>query len=319
MLTEPRLGFYPPIEPFRRGRLDVGDGHAIYFEQCGNVHGRPVLMVHGGPGGGINPTMRRFHDPALYNIVLFDQRGAGLSQPHASLEHNTTWHLISDMEKLRRHLGIDQWQLFGGSWGSTLSLLYAEAYPERVSSMILRSIFLLRRAELTWFYENGANWIFPDAYREFIALLSPDERANPISAYYARLTHADPAIQLQAARCWSRWEGSTLSLLPEPERLKLFEVDRYALAFARIECHYFHHGGFLTRDTQILDEIDRVKHIPGIIVHGRYDMVTPIKNAFDLHAAWPRSHLMVVPDAGHAMTETGMIDALVRAARAFGQ
>jgi proline iminopeptidase len=319
MLTEPRLGFYPPIEPFRRGRLAVGDGHEIYYEQCGNVRGQPVLLIHGGPGGGINPTMRRFHDPARYNIVLFDQRGAGQSVPHASLDHNTTWHLIADIETLRRYLGIERWQLFGGSWGSTLALLYAEAHPERVTSLILRSVFLLRRSELAWFYESGANWIFPDAYRAFIEFLPREERSAPISAYYQRLTHPDPQVQLVAARAWSRWEGSTLSLLPEPERLKLFEVDRYALAFARIECHYFKHGGFLERDNQILEDIGRIRHVPGIIVHGRYDVVTPVRNAFDLHEAWPMSHLTIVPDAGHAMTETGMVDALVRAAREFQQ
>jgi proline iminopeptidase len=315
MLTEPRLGFYPPIEPFRRGRLAVGNGHEIYFEQCGNPRGRPVLLIHGGPGGGINATMRRFHDPERTNIVLFDQRGAGQSVPHASLQHNTTGDLIEDIEKLRRHLAIEAWQLFGGSWGSTLALLYAEAYPERVAGLILRSIFLLRRAELRWFYEDGANWLYPDAYREFIGLLPEAERSDPIGAYYRRLTHADPTVQLVAARAWSRWEGGTLSLLPEPERLKLFEVDRYALAFARIECHYFQNRGFLARDNQILEDIGRIAHLPGAIVHGRYDVVTPVRNAFDLHVAWPKSQLTIVPDAGHAMTEVGMVDALVRAAR----
>lgn len=319
MPPQARLGMHPPIEPFRRGRLAVGDGHEIYFEQSGNAAGLPVLIVHGGPGGGTNPTMRRFHDPSRYNIILCDQRGAGQSTPHAHLAHNTTAHLIQDMERLRRLLKVERWQLFGGSWGSTLALLYAEAYPEHVDSLILRSIFLMRDAELTWFYKSGANWLYPDAYAHFIGHLTPADRDNPIEAYYRLLTHDDPAVQVLAARHWSRWEGSTLSLLPEPDRLKLFEVDRYALAFARIECHYFKHRGFLASDNQILENIGRMAHLPGHIVHGRYDVVTPIRVAFDLHGAWPKSQFTIVPDAGHAMTEPGMVDALVRATRSLAR
>jgi proline iminopeptidase len=317
MPSAARLGLHPPLEPFRRGQLPVGQGHEMYFEQAGNVHGQPVLIVHGGPGGGFNPTMRRFHDPARHHIILFDQRGAGQSTPHASLEHNTTQHLIDDIERLRQHLGVSRWQLFGGSWGSTLALLYAQAYPDRVDGLILRSIFLMRQSELDWFYKAGANWLFPEAYQSFLDFLPRDQRVNPIAGYHRLLTSDDPAIQIQAARAWSRWEGSTLSLLPEPERLKLFEVDRYALAFARIECHYFHHRGFLAHDNQILADMPKIAHIAGTIIHGRYDVVTPFRSALDLHKAWPASNLIVIPDAGHAMTEPGMIDALVMATRSM--
>lgn len=292
-------------------------GHEIYFEESGNPRGTPVLVVHGGPGGGSNPIMRRYHDPGRYRIVLFDQRGCGQSRPHASLENNTTWDLVADIERLREHLGIERWQLFGGSWGSTLSLIYAETHPERVTSMVLRGIFLLRRAEIQWFYQEGCGWIYPEEFEAFRSRIPVAERGDMVAAYYRRLTHPDRRVQLEAARAWSLWEGSTLSLIPNTGRQRVFTADSYALAFARIECHYFSHGGFLETDAYILEKIARIAHIPGLIVHGRYDVVTPLKNAWDLKQCWPTAELRVVPDAGHAMTEPGIVHELVRATRAF--
>lgn len=319
MSSRDRFTLYPPIEPFAKGRLAVGAGHEIYVEQCGNPEGIPVLIVHGGPGGGSNPTMRRYHDPKRYRIILFDQRGCGRSTPHASLEQNTTWHLVADMERIRTHLGVDRWQLFGGSWGSTLSLAYAQAHPERVAALILRGIFLLRRRELEWFYQEGCNWIFPDAFEAFQEIISPAERGDMIAAYYRCLTDPDPAIQLAAAKAWSVWEGTTLSLLQDTERIRMFGVDSYALAFARIECHYFVNNGFFERDDQLLAHASKLRGIPGVIVHGRYDVVTPARNAWDLKQAWPDADLRIVPDAGHAMTEPGIIHELVAATRHFAR
>jgi proline iminopeptidase len=319
MSARERFGLYPPIEPFAHGRLAVGSGHEIYYEECGNPRGEPALMVHGGPGGGSNPTMRRYHDPRHYRIILFDQRGCGRSSPNASLVDNTTWHLVADMEQLRRHLGIQRWQLFGGSWGSTLALAYAEAHPERVSALVLRGIFLLRRKELDWFYQEGCSWIFPDAFEAYQSVIPPRERGDMIGAYYARLTGGDPQRQLEAARAWSIWEGTTLSLVQDPERIKLFGAESYAIAFARIECHYFVNRGFFDRDDQLLAEAHRLRDIPGIVVHGRYDVVTPVRNAWDLVKAWPRAELRIVADAGHAMTEPGIIHELVAATRQFAR
>ncbi|MGE3065605.1 MAG: prolyl aminopeptidase [Hyphomicrobiaceae bacterium] len=312
-----RFGLYPPIEPYRHERLSVGSGHDIYVEECGNPRGAPVLIVHGGPGGGCNATMRRYHDPDRYRIILFDQRGCGRSTPHASLDDNTTWALVSDMEVLRERLGIERWQLFGGSWGSTLSLAYAETHPDRVTAMVLRGIFLLRRAELEWFYQDGCGWVFPEAYEEFLKPIPVAERGDLISAYHKRLVHPDRAVQIAAARAWSIWEGSTLSLLQDPERLKLFAADAYAIAFARIECHYFVNRGFFQRDGQLLIDAENLRDIPGVIVHGRYDMVTPVKSAWDLSRAWPKAELRIVPDAGHAMNEPGIVHELVAATRKF--
>jgi proline iminopeptidase len=313
-----RHHLYTVIEPYAQARMKVSGGHEIYYEECGNPRGKPVLIVHGGPGGGTNATMRRFHDPARYRIVMFDQRGCGRSTPHASLEANTTWDLVDDMEQLRSRLDIDRWQLFGGSWGSTLSLAYAIRHPERVSDMVLRGIFLLRRSELDWFYgPEGCRWLFPDAYAAFEAVIPPAERGDMIAAYYRRLTHADRRIQIEAARAWSVYEGSTLSLMQDSERLKLFASDSYAIAFARIECHYFVNGGFLRHDDDLLRHAGRLRRIPCTVVHGRYDVVTPLRNAFDLQAVWREIELKIIPDAGHAMTEPGMIDALVRATRRY--
>jgi proline iminopeptidase len=313
----PRLSLYPEIVPFRSGRLKVSDLHELYYEECGSPSGKPVVMLHGGPGGGVTPIMRRYHDPRLYRIVLFDQRGCGRSIPHASLEENTTWDLVADIERLREHLGIDRWQVFGGSWGSTLALAYAQTHPERVRALILRGIFMLRRAELEWFYQDGCSWLFPDAFADYVSVIPKGERADMIAAYYKRLTSEDPFVQVEAARAWSAWEGRTLSLLPDFDRERQFSEDYYALAFARIESHYFVNRGFFDTDDQLLRNAGRLKDIPGVIVHGRYDVVTPVKNAFDLASAWPQADLRVVPDAGHAMTEPGIVHELIAATRIF--
>ena len=317
MTDTDRRSFYPPIEPYRTGRLKVSELHEIYYEECGNPSGKPALMVHGGPGGGSNPTMRRFHDPEHYRIILFDQRGCGRSTPHAELAENTTWDLVADMEQLRKELGIERWQLLGGSWGSTLSLAYAETHPERVSELVLRGIFTLRRVELEWFYQEGASRVFPDAFAPYRALIPEAERDDMIAAYHRRLTGDDEAAKLAAAKTWSMWEGSTLSLLPDPDRVAAFGGDHYALAFARIESHYFVNGGFFERDDQLIANAGLLRDIPAVLVHGRYDMCTPVFIAYDLKAAWPEAELRVVPDAGHATTEPGIVDELVRTTDRF--
>jgi proline iminopeptidase len=305
--------FYPAIAPYAHGRLKVSDLHEIYYEEAGNPDGVSVLTVHGGPGGGSSPTMRRFHDPKHYRIILFDQRGCGRSTPHAELEENTTWHLVDDMERLREHLGIETWHLFGGSWGSTLSLAYAETYPERVGSMVLRGIFLIREREVRWFYQDGCNRLFPDAYEAFARQIPREERGDIVRAYYKRLTDPNSTVRLRAAREWSRWEGTTLSLTPTPGRAQAFGSDAFALAFARIECHYFINRGFFERDDLLLAGVGRIRHIPTTIVNGRYDVITPLQNAWDLVENWPEAHLRIVPLAGHAMTEPGTVNELVRA------
>lgn len=312
-----RLTLYPAIEPYRSAMLNVSSLHDIYYEECGNPEGKPVLMVHGGPGGGCNPTMRRYHDPERYRIILFDQRGCGRSTPHASLEENTTWDLVADMEHIREELGIERWQLLGGSWGSTLSLAYAQTHPDRVSELILRGIFTLRRAELEWFYQEGCSWIYPDAFEDYLAPIPEDERGDMIAAYYKRLTHPDRAVQLEAAKAWSVWEGSTLSLFEDENRVRHFASENYAIAFARIECHYFVNRGFFERDGQLIADAGKLAGIPGTIVHGRYDVVTPLKSAWDLAKAWPEADLWIVPDSGHAMTEPGIIHELVSATQRY--
>jgi proline iminopeptidase len=319
LLSRPHRPLYPEIEPFRMGRLKVSTLHEIYFEECGNPRGKPVVMVHGGPGGGCNPTMRRYHDPARYRIILFDQRGCGRSTPHACIDENTTWDLVADMERLREHLGLERWQLCGGSWGATLSLAYAETHPARVTEMILRGIFTVRRSELLWFYQEGASWIYPDAFADYLALIPLDERGDMISAYHKRLTHPDRRVQVEAARAWSIWEGSTLSLFYDSSRVQKFSSDDYALAFARIECHYFVNRGFFDRDDQLLANAHKLHGIPGVIAHGRYDVVTPIRTAFELKAAWPEVDLRVVGDAGHAMTEPGIAHEIIEAAERFAR
>jgi proline iminopeptidase len=312
-----RRTFYPELEPYNRGRLQVSALHEIYFEECGNPAGKPAVVLHGGPGGGISPFLRQMHDPKAYRIVLFDQRGCGQSTPHAELAENTTWDLVKDIERLRRHLAIDRWQVVGGSWGSTLALAYAQTHPERVAELIVRGIFTLRKSEIHWFYQHGASELFPEAWETFLAPIPEPERHDLLSAYHRRLTGSDPAEQLACARAWSQWEGATLSLLPDEKRLRDFGAERFALAFARIECHYFMNNGFFAHDGQLLANAGKLKAIPGVIIQGRYDVVTPAVSAWDLHKAWPEAAFVMVPDAGHTASEPGIADALVKATDGF--
>ena len=312
-----RRDLYPEIEPFETGRLPVGDGHELYFEQCGNPTGKPVVFLHGGPGAGCNTNARRFFNPEKYRIVLFDQRGCGRSTPHASLVANTTWHLVADIERLRQHLAIERWQVFGGSWGSTLALAYAQTHPQRVTQLVLRGIFMLRRWELEWFYQTGADAIFPDAWDDYLAAIPEVERGDLMSAYHRRLTSTDPAVQLEAAKAWSVWEGRTSYLFQDPNHVEASAADLFALAFARIECHYFVNGGFFDRDDQLLANAYRLKGIPAVIVQGRYDVVCPMRSAWDLHQVWPEADLRIVPDAGHSALEAGNTHELILATDRF--
>ena len=315
--TVDRRRLYGKIEPYASGRLKVSDIHELYYEEAGNRDGKPVVFLHGGPGGGIETDQRRYFDPKAYRVVLFDQRGCGKSTPHASLHENTTWDLVADMELLRDHLGIDNWQVFGGSWGSCLALAYAQTHPDRVTELILRGIFMLRRSELLWFYQEGASHVFPDIWEGYVAPIPKNERGDMMAAYYKRLTGDDPAICQQAAKAWSVWEGSTLSLWPDPEREAHSGEDDFALAFARIECHYFVNGGFFERDEQLLEDVDKIRHIPTAIIQGRYDMCTPVRTAWDLHKAWPEADFRLVHDAGHAGSEPGIVHELVSATDRF--
>ncbi len=302
---------FPEIEPYRKGRLEVSELHTLYYEECGSPEGQPLVFLHGGPGGGIDPLYRRYFDPRRWRIVLFDQRGCGKSTPHAELRENTTWDLVADIERLREHLGIDTWTVFGGSWGSTLSLAYAETHPKRVAALMLRGIFLLRRSELLWFYQEGASHLFPDAFDAYQAPIPKRERGDMMRAYYKRLTSKDAAVRKEAALAWSIWEGTTSKLRVDPAAVKRFGRGKFADAFARIEAHYFVNGGFFERDDQLLRGVKRIRHIPAVIVQGRYDVVCPMRSAWDLHKAWPEAKLVVVPDAGHSMTEVGIREALI--------
>lgn len=308
---------YPSIEPYASGTLKVSDLHTIYYEEAGNPQGKPVVFLHGGPGGGITPSYRQFFDPEKWRVVLFDQRGCGRSTPHAELRENTTWDLVSDIETIRTHLGIDRWVVFGGSWGSTLSLAYSQTHPDRCKGLILRGIFMLRRKELLWFYQEGCSYIYPDAWEDYLKPIPPEERHDLISAYYRRLTSDDPAIRLEAARAWSVWEASTSKLLPDTNLKERFAEAEFADAFARIECHYFVNKGFFEPDDQLLRNVDRIRHIPGMIVQGRYDVVCPAVSAWELHRAWPEAELILVPDAGHSMNEPGIRTALLEASDRF--
>jgi proline iminopeptidase len=319
MKMSQRRDLYPALEPYETGRLKVSDLHDLYFEVSGNPHGKPAVVCHGGPGGGTTPSMRRYFDPQKYRIVLFDQRGCGRSTPNAELNGNTTWDLVGDMEKLRRRLDIDRWLVFGGSWGSTLALAYAETHPEAVTELVLRGIFTLRRDELHWFYQEGASWLFPDAWEKFVEPIPPAERGDLMGAYHRRLTGRDEREKMRCARAWSVWEGGTVSLLPSAERISSFSAESFALAFARIECHYFVNRGFFDHDGQLIDNVERIRRIPSVIVQGRYDVCTPMKTAWDLHRAWPEAEFVLVEDAGHAASEPGIIDALVRATDRFAK
>ncbi|HEY2635308.1 MAG TPA: prolyl aminopeptidase [Steroidobacteraceae bacterium] len=308
-----RRELYPAIEPFRHGFLRVSDVHEIYYEECGNPAGKPAVFLHGGPGAGSDKRARQFFDPQHYRIVVFDQRGCGRSRPSASLVENTTWHLVADIERLRKHLGIERWLVFGGSWGSTLALAYAEANPERVSEIVLRGIFLLRYAEIRWFYQHGASDIFPDAWEAYRDAIPLDERDDFLSAYHKRLVGSDQRAALAAARAWSVWEASASFLYSNGENIKKWGEDQFALAVARIECHYFVNRGFLRSESQLLDDVPRIRHIPATIVQGRYDVVCPAASAWDLHRAWPEAELRIVPDAGHSAFEAGNTHELVLA------
>ena len=308
---------YPEIQPYSSGHLDTGDGHQVYWEICGNPKGKPAVFLHGGPGSGCSPKHRRLFDPDKYRVLLFDQRGCGRSRPHASLDNNTTWHLVADIERLRAVMGVEQWQVFGGSWGSTLALAYAETHPERVSELVVRGIFTLRRKELLWYYQEGASWMFPDLWEKFLEPIPANERHDLMAAYHKRLTGTDRAEQLRCAKAWSVWEGSTITLRPNRDHATAHADDHFALAFSRIENHYFVNGGFFDADDQLLRDAHKLKKIPGVIVQGRYDVCTPAVTAWDLHRAWPEAAFHVVDDAGHAFDEPGILDRLIAATDRF--
>ncbi|PWU22077.1 MAG: prolyl aminopeptidase [Bdellovibrio sp.] len=305
--------FYPEIEPFMTGRLKVSSLHEIYYEQVGNPKGDPIVFLHGGPGGGLSDDYRRYFDPSHYRVVLLDQRGCGQSTPYAELKENTTWDLVKDIEKLREHLKIEKWKVFGGSWGSTLSLTYAVTHPDRVTALVLRGIFLCRPSELRWFYQEGANQVFPDFWEPYRDFIPPNERHDFMGAYHRRLISPDEKLRLEAARIWSIWEGSTSHLYFKQEYADDYGDPVKAVAFARIECHYFMNNAFFPSENYLMENIGRIRHIPGTIVQGRYDMVCPARSAWDLHRGWPESKLVMVPDAGHAASEPGTRSALIEA------
>lgn len=305
-------GLYPEIEPFDSGYLDVGDGHRIYWERVGTRGGKPAVFLHGGPGGGISPSHRRLFDPALYDVILFDQRGCGKSLPHASLDANTTWHLVADIERLREMAGFDKWLVFGGSWGSTLALAYAQAHTQRVSELVVRGIYTLTRAELDWYYQFGVSEMFPDKWERFLAPIPDAERGDMMGAYRKRLVGDDRDEQMRSAKAWSQWEGETITLLPEPSTSDGFSEDDFALAFARIENHYFVHAGWL-EEGQLIRDAERLADVPGTIVHGRYDMPCPARYAWALHKSWPKAEFHLIEGAGHAYSEPGILDRLIRA------
>ena len=311
-----RRGLYPEVEPNHAGFLDVGAGHQLYYEESGNPSGKPVVVLHGGPGAGTSPKMRRFFDPGLYRIILFDQRGSGKSTPHASLDENTTWDLVNDIEILRVALEVHRWQVFGGSWGSTLALAYAETHPDRCSELVLRGIFTVRQKELDWLYRFGTSEIFPDAWRQFVEPIPADERDDLLTAYHRRLMSDDPDVRLAAAKVWSRFEGSTSQLVPTADVERMFSADDMAVALARIEVHYFINHCFM-EDGQLIRDIAKMRGIPGVIVHGRYDALCPAANAFALAAAWPEAELRIIPDAGHSAFEPGNVHELIMATDRF--
>jgi proline iminopeptidase len=308
---------YPAIEPYNQGKLKVSELHTIHYEESGNPHGKPVIFLHGGPGGGIVPMYRQYFDPQQWRIVIFDQRGCGQSTPYAELRENTTWDLVQDIEQLRQKLEIDKWVVFGGSWGSTLALTYAQTHPERCKGLILRGIFLLRASEIRWFYQAGANHIYPDAWQEYLKPIPPEERDDLLTAYHKRLTSEDHVIRLEAARAWSVWEASTSKLIPSQVSQASFARSEFAEAFARIECHYFVNRGFFARDNQLLENIGRIQHLPGVIVQGRYDVVCPMISAWELHQAWQSAEFIVIDDAGHSVSEPGIKNALIQASDRF--
>jgi proline iminopeptidase len=309
---------FPAIQPDSHFYLQVSSMHEMYVEQSGNMAGIPVVFLHGGPGGSCEPVHRRFFDPEKYRIILFDQRGCGKSRPHASLQHNTTQDLIEDMEKLRRELGIDRWVLFGGSWGSTLALAYAQAHPDKVLGLVLRGIFLCRQQDVDWFYQQGTSRLFPEAWQAFLQPIPKNERQDMIAAYHRRLTSDNELERMAAAKAWSIWEGSTATLRPSSSVLDYFSDPHTALSIARIECHYFVNKGFI-RENQLLEDMDKIEHIPGYIVQGRYDAICPIDQAFALNKRWPKSQLKIIPDAGHSASEEGITQALIQSTNAMAE
>jgi proline iminopeptidase len=316
-MSNPMRELYPEITPYRTGHLKVDEEHTLYWEESGSPQGQPVLFLHGGPGSGTEPFNRRFFDPKFYRILLMDQRGSGKSKPFASLHNNTTWHLVSDIEQLRKHLGIDRWVVFGGSWGSSLALSYAIQFPEKVKGLIVRGIFLCRKEDILWTYQHGAHYIFPDAWENYIEPIPKEERKDFLKAYYLRLTSEDHALRMKAAKAWSGWEAITAKLRFDPAFFSSFTEDAHAESLSRIECHYFINNCFFPTDNWILEQIEKIRKIPGWIIHGRYDMVCPLDNAWKLHKAWPEATFEIIPDAGHAATEKGIIDALIRASDEF--
>ncbi|MBC7421566.1 MAG: prolyl aminopeptidase [Bdellovibrio sp.] len=314
---EPLKDYFPEIEPFQTEFLKVSDLHHVYVEQCGNPNGRPVLFLHGGPGGGVLPYHRQFFDAKFYRIILFDQRGSGKSTPAAELKDNTTWDLVNDIEKIRAHLNIKDWIVFGGSWGSTLALAYAITHPEKVKGLILRGIFLTRPSEIKWFYQEGASQIFPDAWEKYFNYIPAAERNDFVTAYYKRLTSDHADTRLEAARIWSQWEAATSRLHVDSQSIKDFEEPTLALQFARIECHYFINHSFFKTDNYLLENISKIKQIPATIIQGRYDVVCPVRSAWDLHRAWPEAKLNIIADAGHSAGEPGIRSALIDATEAF--
>jgi proline iminopeptidase len=316
-MLDQRRTLYPELEPFDSGMLPVSPLHTLYYEQSGNPHGKPVVFLHGGPGAGCNGKCRRFFDPRVYRIVLFDQRGCGRSTPHAELRENTTWDLVADIERLREHLRIERWQVFGGSWGSTLALAYAETHPGRVTELVLRGIFMLSSFELRWFYQEGASALFPDRWESYVAAIPPDERGDMIQAFYRRLTSEDRATRVNAARAWSMWEAATSYLHVNDENVNKWGEEDFAIAVARIECHYFVNRGFLQSEDQLLKNVESIRHIPAAIVQGRYDVVCPMQTAWALHRAWPQAQFDIIADAGQSAFEPGNTDALIRATDGF--
>ncbi|AHI07076.1 proline iminopeptidase [Bdellovibrio bacteriovorus W] len=311
--------FYPEIEPYKKGHLQVSDIHSLYWEESGNPQGQPVLFLHGGPGGGTAPMHRRFFDPKHYRIILFDQRGSGNSTPSAELKDNTTWDLVSDIEKLREFFNIDKWLVFGGSWGSTLALTYAIKHPSKVTGLVLRGIFLCRPSEVKWFYQEGASQIFPDIWDSYLAQIPENERHDMVTAYYKRLTSSDENVRLNAAKAWSKWEAATSRLYMDKNAIEEFDDPEYALSFARIECHYFTNNAFFDSNNWILENIETIRHIPAAIVQGRYDVVCPARSAWELHKAWPEAKFTIVADSGHAANEPGTRSALIEATDSFKQ
>lgn len=308
---------YPAIEPYHQGKLKVSDLHTIHYEESGNPEGKPVIFLHGGPGGGITPMYRQYFDPQLWRIIIFDQRGCGQSTPYAELRENTTWDLVRDIEQLREHLKVEKWVVFGGSWGSTLALTYSQTHPDSCKGLILRGIFMLRSSEIRWFYQEGANHIYPDAWQEYLKPIPSEEQDDLVAAYYRRLTSEDHQVRLEAAQAWSVWEASTSKLIPSVASKQRFGQAQFAEAFARIECHYFVNKGFFEQENQLIANIDRIRHLPGVIVQGRYDVVCPMISAWELHQAWQDAELIVINDAGHSMSEPGIRDALLQASDRF--